>query len=142
MPGYVGDTGQGATVVFETTGLVGCPRSLQLPEWVMEAIEATCLADTGFTKKIPGDITDAGESAIVAVFDASLVLPVNGVVETFTITFPIGNPSNTVAATLAGTGFLSTVGLPNMATNELMELNLTFTFDGDTGPAFTIESTT
>ena len=139
---YVGDTGQGATVTFETTAMTGCVRSLALPEWVMEAVDASCLADTGFTKKIPGDLTDAGEAQIVSVFAATEAPPTTGVVEELTITFPIGDPTNTVAATLVGTGFISTTGLPSMATNELMELNITFTYDGDTGPAFTAESAT
>ena len=139
---YIGDTGQGATVTFETSGVTGCVRSIALPEWVMESVDATCLADTGFSKKIPGDLTDAGEAQIVTVFAADEAPPTPGTVETLTVTFPIGDPTNTVAATLAGTGFISTTGLPNMATNELMELNITFTYDGDTGPAFTAEATT
>jgi hypothetical protein len=137
---YLGDTGQGATLVFETSSALGRIRSMQLPDWVMEAIEATGLEDTGFGKKIPGDLTDAGEASITAVFDATEAIATPGTVETLTVTFPIGTAGNTTAATMAGTGFISTVGLPNMITGELMELTYTFTYDGDTGPAFTVES--
>jgi len=139
---YVGDTGQGGTLTLETTGAVGCIRNMQLPEWVMEKIEANCLETVGFGRYVPGDLTDPGDIVAEAVFDASLVIPTGGVVETVTVQLPIGDPANTVNATLAGTAFISSSQLPNMATNELMVLGLTISFDGDTGPTYTPEAPT
>ena len=137
---YVGDTGQGATLTLGTTGAVGCIRSMQLPEWAMEKVDASCLDTTGFMRYIPGDLTDPGDIVAEAVFDATLEIPPGGIVETVTVQFPIGDPLNAVPATLVGTAFISSRGLPNMAINELMVLGLTISFDGDTGPSYTIES--
>ena len=137
---YVGDTGQGATLTLATTGAVGCVRTMQLPEWAMEKVDASCLETTGFMRYVPGDLTDPGEIVATVVFDASVAIPEGGVVGAVTGQFPIGDPAHTVNATLAGTGFISTRSLPNMATNELMEMTLTIPFDGDTGPDFTPEA--
>jgi hypothetical protein len=139
---YLGDTGQGGTLVLATTGAIGRIRSAQLPNWVMQAINADGLSDTGFMKKIPGDLADPGTISGTAVFAATEVPPSPGVVEEATITFPLGDVANDVAATLVGTGFLTDVGLPNMALETLMEIAYTFTFDGGTGPAFTPEEVT
>ena len=137
---YVGDTGVGMTITLGTTGDVGCVRTATLPEWAMEKIDATCLDSTGFIRYIPGDLTDPGDVTMEAIFAATNNIPEPGTVETITITFPIGDSANTVAATLTGTGFISSVQLPTAAVNELMTLNITFSFDGDTGPAYTVEA--
>ena len=137
---YVGDTGVGMTITLATTGAVGCVRTATLPEWVMEKIDATCLDSAGFIRYIPGDLTDPGDVTMEAIFEATLDIPAPGVVEDITITFPIGDDTNTVPATLTGSGFLASTQLPTAAVNELMTLNLTFSFDGDTGPAYTIEA--
>lgn len=138
---YVGDTGQGAAVTLDTTGAVGCARSIQLPEWVMEKVDATCLETTDFMRYVPADLSDPGEAVIEAIFAATNDVPKPGTIEDITITFPIGDPTNTVAATLTGSGFISTTAMPNMATSELMVLTITFAFDGDTGPAYSVEAT-
>ena len=108
----------------------------------MEKIDASCLETVGFMRYIPGDLTDPGELQVEAIFDAEVGVPVNGVVETITVTFPISNPDNAAAATLSGTGFIMVTTLPNMAINELMVLGLTIAFDGYTGPVFTAEALT
>ena len=137
---YVGDTGQGMVVTLATTGAVGCARSIQLPDWVMEKIDASCLDTTGFMRYIPSDLTDPGDVVMETIFAATNDIPEPGTIEDITITFPIGDEANTVAATLTGSGFISTTGMPNAAMNELMVLTLTFSFDGDTGPAYTVEA--
>lgn len=139
---YIGMTGQGATAVLSTTGAVGCVRSIQLPEWTQEKIDASCLSTTGFKQYIPGDLTEPGEVSMVMVFDPEIAVPTPGVIEDLLVTFPLGTPTNTTAATLSGSGFLSSVGQPNMTIDGLLELNLTFCFDGDaaTPPTFTVEA--
>ena len=138
----IGDTGQGATVVFDPVSSIGRVRGIQLPEWVMEKIDASALETVGFMSYIPGDLTDPGDCQIEAVFDSENDIPTNGVIETLTVTLPIADATNTVAGVLTGTGFITTTGLPNMAINELMTLNITFSFDGETGPAYTAEAAT
>ena len=137
---YVGDTGQGATLVLATTGTVGCVRSAQLPDWAMEKVDASCLETTEFMRYIPSDLTDPGDIVMEVVFDATIAIPTPGTVEDITVTFPIGDPTNTVPATLTGSGFISNTGMPNMAIGELMMLTITFSFDGDTGPAYSVEA--
>ncbi len=134
------DTGQGAVLLLETTGDIGCPRSLQLPEWVMEKVESDCLATVGFGTYVTGDLTDPGEIVAEVVFDSELPIPEGGVVETVTITFRLSNPANTTAAVLSGTGFITSRALPNLIKNELNVMTVTIAFDGYTGPAFTPES--
>lgn len=137
---YVGMTGQGTTAVLGTTGSIGCVRSIQLPEWVQEKVDASCLDTTGYMRFVPGDLTDPGEVQMTMVFDPTLDLPVPGTVETLTVTFPIGTDGNTTNAVLTGSGFTTNVGQPSVEINGLLELNVTFAFDGDTGPTFTKEA--
>lgn len=137
---YVGMTGQGATVSLSTTGAVGCIRSINLPEWAQEKIDASCLDTTGFKRYIAGDLTDPGQVEMTAVFDPSIAMPVPGVDEDITITLPIGDPANGTAATLTGSGFIMSVGQPSMEIDNLLELSITFCFDGGTGPAYSPEA--
>jgi len=128
---YVGMTGQGAIATLSTTGAVGCIRSIKLPEWTQEKIDASCLDTTDWMRYIPGDLKDPGQVEMTAVFDPSLAMPEPSVQETLTVTFPIGDPANATNAVLTGSGFVSSVGLPSMEINNLLELTLTFCFDGD-----------
>ena len=138
---FIGDTGQGTTVDLSITGAIGvCYRSIQLPTWVQEKIDASCLSTIGFMRYIPADVTDPGELTLEAIFDPTDDLPVFGQVEDITITLPVGTAGNT-AATITGSGFITSDQLPSLALNELMMLTLTFAFDGDTGPLFTPEVT-
>jgi|SRR6056297_485492 len=135
------DTGHGATLTLATTGAVGAIRSMTLPEIVMEKIETTVLGTTDFMEYMPGDLSDPGELTATILFDAEDDdLPSRGVAETVTVTFPVHTSGNTTNATLAGTGFITSVKMPDMATNELQVMELTIAFDGLTGPAFTAES--
>lgn len=130
-----GTTGQGTTVAFTTAGAVACLRSLTLPEWSMESIDASCLSDTGFMKKIAGDLVDAGEVSLTVVFELTdEPFTPDGVQDTITITLPTAGATS---GTLTGTGFISSCTLPEMQINQLMEQTVVFTFDGETGPAYT-----
>jgi hypothetical protein len=140
MP-YQGMTGQGTTAVLTTNAITGCVRSLTLPELTQDKIDASCLDTTGFMKYIPGDLTDPGECQLEIIFDPTFDFDsIVGVLDTLTITFAIGDSSNTNNATLIGTGFITNYSLPDLSTNNLAVVNVTFAFDGQTGPAFTVES--
>ncbi len=123
----IGQTGQGSTVSF--TASVACVRSVTLPTFSMDAIDASCLSDTGFMKKISADLADAGEVQVVAAYGGSPGV-VDGVQDTITITFPD-------TGSLSGTGFISAVDHGSLETGGLMETTTTFTFDGDIGPTYT-----
>jgi len=134
------DTGNGATLTLSSTGSVGDIRQMTLPEFVLEKIEDSHLGTTNFKTYIPSDLEDPGEFTAEIIFDSGSAVPARGTVETATVTFPIANTSNTNAATLAGTGFLTTYKIPDLANGELQVASLTFAFDGQTEPAFTAES--
>jgi len=122
-----GSTGQGSSVAYG--GNVACVRSITLPSFSMESIDASCISDTGFMKKISADLTDAGEIQVVAAYDGAMQ-ELLGTQETITVTFPDGG-------TLSGTGFISGADHGSLEIGGLMEITTTFTFDGDTGPAYT-----
>jgi hypothetical protein len=79
-------------------------------------------------KKISADLSDAGEVQIVAAYGGASQ-ELTGEQETITITFGDGG-------SLSGTGFISAVDHGSLETGGLMETTTTFTFDGDTGPAY------
>ena len=135
-----GSTGQGTTVTFTSAGAIACLRSLTLPEWSMEEIESSCLSDTGFGKKIVGDLVDAGNVSLTAVFplDGSPLTP-DGTNDTITIVFPIPD-GGTTGGILTGTGFISSCTLPEVTIGGLLEQTVVFTFDGETGPTWTVGS--
>lgn len=146
---YVGMTGQGTTAVLTNAAIVGCVRSIALPSLSQEKIDASCLDTTGFTRYIPGDLTEVGECQLTLIFDptydwasfgASNDRPLVGEIDTLTITFPIQNAGNAVNAVFAGSGFVMSYDLPDLSLNTLAEVTLNFCFDGDTGPTWTPES--
>ena len=75
-------------------------------------------------------------------FDPSIDIPTPGTVETLTITFPIGDSANTTNATLIGSGFISSVSQPTVDINGLLEMQITFAFDGDSAspPTYSAEA--
>ena len=130
-----GLTGQGTTVALTAGGSVACIRSLTLPTWSMDAIDASCLSDTGFMKKIAADLVDGGNGQSTVVFEAvDDPFTPDGSQDTITITLPTAGATSGI---LTGTGFVSEATLPSMEIGGLLEQSFTFTFDGETGPAYT-----
>lgn len=149
---YLGDTGQGAVIVLKDNSAcsgtdpkicIGCPRSIQLPELTMEAIDTTCLDDTGFMRRIPADVADPGTIEATFIFDAGQTGPnalfADGEQLCISIVFPPSRDATSTPATFNGTGFVSSLGLPSMESSTLMELTLTIQMDGDVGPVLTTE---
>lgn len=142
-----GATSQGTTVAFTTIGTIACVRSISLPEFSLEAIEASCLSSSGannppgtgvvaeFTKKLPGQLVDAGEISITMVFalNDEPEIP-NGLIDTVTVTLPSAGSTGGI---LTGTGFVSSCQMPSLEPNGLLEQTITFVFDGGTGPTYT-----
>ena len=130
---------QGTTVTLTAGGAIGCVRSVSLPEFSLEAIDASCLEDTagGFMKKLSGGLIDAGEVQVTFVSVGAPTVP-DGAQDTLTITVPAASAltSNGTQAgyTITGTGFVSSSSGGSLEINGLMENSLTFVFDGDTGP--------
>ena len=145
---FVGMTGQGATVTLSVTGDLGCVKAIQLPEWTQNKIDASCLNTSGYKKYIPSDLSEPGEVTFTVVYEG--VSPLVGLsvndsdvkaAETLTITIPDPESSvqGAILTTLAGTGFISSVQHPNMEVDGLLEMTVTFCFDGGaTPPAWTV----
>lgn len=150
---FLGDTGQGAVIILKDSSncsavdpkiCMGCPRSIQLPELTMEAIDTTCLDDTGFMRRIPADVSDPGTIEATFVFDAAVTGPnslfADGEQLCITIILPESRDATTAPATLTATGFISSLGLPSLETSTLMEISITIQLDGGTGPILTTET--
>ena len=142
---YLGDTGQGATLVMTGLSLVSRVKSMQMPEWAMEKLDATGLGTSGFMEYVAGDVIDPGECTVELIFDPldNIDSIMGDCGETCTIELPTSlcreTPSPN-AATLAGTAIITNVQFPNLAINELMIVTLTIAFDGGTGPVWTNEN--
>lgn len=143
------DTGNGATLTLATTGAIGSIVEMTLPEWTLEKIDDSHLGTTNFRTYIPGDLAEPGEITATLIFDSELTTyPAIASTtdstwenpQTVTVTFPISNTSNTSAATLAGTGFITGFSFPQLANNTLQTATITVAFDGKTEPAFTAET--
>ena len=130
---------QGTTVSMTLTGAIGCVRSVSLPEFSLEAIDASCLNDAagGFMKKLSGGLIDAGEVQVTFVSVGAPTVP-DGAQDTLTITVPAASASSSngtqAGYTIAGTGFVSSSSGGSLEINGLMENSITFVFDGETGP--------
>lgn len=136
------DTGHGATISLPGLGFTGCIRSIGLPEWVMEKIDASCLDSVDFFEYVFADLSDAGDVTMTVAFDPEVALPAMGKTDTLTITWPISNPANNTAATLVGSGAITSLTLPTLETNTLQEMTIVFSFDGQgQAPTFTPEAT-
>lgn len=136
-----GDTGHGATLLLSVSGAIGRIRTMQLPTWAMESIDMTALDSVDWMCSTPADVADPGELTAEVIFDTEVEIPGLGTIEDATVSFPIMTSTNTGAATFTGSGFLSQNQLPNIESNALMTLNITFKYDGNgTVPTFTAEA--
>ena len=132
------DTGHGASLTFGTSAHSFDWTSIELGEISTTAIQCTKLADTNFHSKLAGDLKDAGSITCSFYFDAGTALPaVGGAAETLTVTFPVPS-GGSGAATYAGTGFIESLSLPSLTTDEMQTASMTFTWDGGTDPTFTV----
>lgn len=143
---YLGDTGQGALFTMVGLSLQSRVKSIQLPEFTQEKIDATSLNSSGFMEYIAGDVVDPGEMTLELIFDpqddVNALSLMGGCGEEAEVEFPRSpcRTGATTSATLMGTAFITNIAMPNLAVNELMMVTLTIAFDGGTGPTYTQES--
>jgi hypothetical protein len=139
MPQILPITGNGATLALTTLGFVG--NWTRIGEWSAElpGLPASHLATTGFEEFIQADLATPGEIELEVQFNPQKALPAQTTVDTLTVTFPKSDSTST-AANLAGTGWLTKIGTPQMVNNEVAIQKFTFKFDGKTGPTYTAET--
>jgi hypothetical protein len=138
----VPDTGHGATVTFATTSwsgkLVGIPTNLQLTR---PRVDTTHLGTSTNRSYMPGDVNELGEITLDVLFEGTVGLPAIGTAaETITITFPLPGGGAATAPNIAGTGFITGVQYPPLQTGTVQQGQITFTYNGGTGPTYTAAS--
>lgn len=131
------DTPTGITAVFGTSGFSASISAVNLNGMERPAIDVTHLGSTTYREFIPGDLSNPGQVEMTFWFDPDAQPPIGGAVETLTITWPLPTGGIT-AATLAGTGFTTSWSADASGGDEsAMSGEMTFQFDGGTGPTWT-----
>ena len=135
----VPDTGHGASVTFGTTSwsgkLIAIPTNLQRTR---PRVDTTHLGTSGTRTYMPGDLDDLNEITLDVLFEGSVGLPATGTAaETITITFPLPGGGAATAPNIAGTGFITSTTFPPLQTGTIQQGQITFTFNGGTGPTYT-----
>lgn len=132
------DTGHGATVTFGTSAWAGLIRAI--PSNVAKSIPVVNISNLATTTNeltMPGDLAAITECELDVLFASATAMPALGVEETITITFPLQSSGASVAANIAGTGFISGITFPPLQTNQENIGKIKFQYNGSTGPTFT-----
>lgn len=135
------DTGNGATLT--RSGFTVDITSISIGNQSIGTVDTSLLATTGFMTKIAEDLVDAGALTVEFNFDTSDAgewPTVGGAAVSTTVTFPIHDSGNATNATVVGTAILTDFKPPDFNNNELQKASATFTWDGETGPTWTVES--
>lgn len=136
--GLVGDYGVGATVSFSSTTLTMCIESIELPETTLGRQEVQCISNTtGLKQYVVEELAEISDVTINVIWETVHAAIPLGNVETMTITFPLrSGPSGTeaTAATLVGSGYISSVKYPNLSTSEIQKGSIKFSFDNGATP--------
>ncbi len=134
MPAYY--VGEGATATFPGISSA-CARSISISGFSVDKIDATCLDSSNFKEYIPSFLKEPGEVSATFRFDGALPVASVGDVGTATISFGLLD-GETTAASLSGSGFLTDVSTSEINGTSLVEMTVTFAFDGvGTEPSFT-----
>lgn len=127
----------GIVVAFGTSSFTGEFTGVSLSGQERPAIDVTKLASTNYREFLPGKLVNAGTVEFSLYFDPDEIPPIAGVAETMTITWPI-KPGGSTGATLAGTGFVMSWSADATGGDEsAMTADVTWQWDGQTGPTFT-----
>jgi len=92
------------------------------------------LADSDFMRVDPQDLAVTNEISGVVRFQPSLGMPpINGAVETVTVTLPQQSTATTgvTRGTITGKAFFTRVAFPNLANNETMDCEFTLKMTGE-----------
>ena len=137
---FVPTTGSTGTVAFGTSALTLVVTEIGEYTKSRELLDASALNTTGAKEFYPAVLDDVSTPINVVVwFNPGVNLASCGTGETITLTYPKSGTGNN-AATLAGTGVITSEGTAAMRVGALMAKTMQFRFDGlATNPAFTAE---
>lgn len=129
---------QGAVISFGTDG--GTYKATQIGSLSapIPVLDETHLETTGDREKCPGDLADNEPVTVTIQSDGDHAELTKGLVQTITVTAPLG--SYTTAENWAGTGFITNITSPEFGsdTEAIATRQVTFVFDGKTGPTRTL----
>lgn len=130
------DTGHGATLTLSTSALSFNWTNIDLGEETITDVKKSHLGSTDYHEYMPGDLKEPGEIMIPFQFDSEAAQIALGVVETATVTAPLA-AGQTTQGTWVGSGYLKRTKRTNFQTDVIQDGELTFKFDGVTGPTWT-----
>lgn len=137
----LGATGNGATLTLATSSLTLAITKIQIGEITVDMLDVSVLGTTDFEILIKSDLKKTPEIMAEFVFVTSATAPtVASAAETGTVTFP-QLTGESAAATLAGTGVVTSFKLPDLENGVVQKGSLKFRYDGDTGPTYTKATT-
>ena len=144
-----GDTGNGTTLTFSanmgfgaSSATMDCINITQ-GQHTVGVVDVSTLATTDAMESIPSDLRELGEctatfrfmTTTVATAAVDAALP--GVAGSIVLTYPSRVGDTTSAANITGSGFVTGYTPPAMANGELQVGEVTWKYDGETGPTFT-----
>jgi hypothetical protein len=103
-------------------------------EWTLGERDVSVLADSDFMRVSPQDLATTNEITGVVRFRPTLGMPpMNGAIETVTVTLPQVSTatSGVTRATITGKAFFSRVAFPNLVNNETMDAEFTLKMTGE-----------
>lgn len=137
----VGDTGNGATFTLTTQTAAASLKvdKISIGEITLPMLDVSTLSTITFKEYIPGDLAEPPELTIDFVHSQSATaISITGLVDTATITFPVGSSqTTTTGATFAGSGVVTAVKHPDLENGAVNKGQIKFKMDGDTGPTYT-----
>jgi hypothetical protein len=127
-----------------------CVRSLSLPSFEREKIDVSCLDSAGFKEYISNYLAEIGDVDIVVRWDSMPTNELNqlgwqgtwvyatstGSPMTLRITFDLLD-GQTTAAFVSGSGFIKGVSFSELAGTNVVDMTLSWCFDGRVPPAYT-----
>lgn len=134
------NTGLGATIVFSggITSYAGRIYGISAVEDSVELLDDTALDASGYKEFVPDDLAQAGEVTLDVRWDHKIAPPAIGSVGTAVITFAKGTGST--AATVTGSAIIRRIQRPAQQIGQRQVGQITFQYDGKTGPAYSLES--
>lgn len=137
----VGDTGNGATLTLTTQTAMNSYKieSIQIGEATLDMLDVSHLGTSTDQERIASDLRKHGDWTINVIhLPTATAVTITGLVDTATITLPVySTQTTTTGATLAASGVITSVKLPDLANGQVMKSAYKFAPDGDTGPTYT-----
>jgi hypothetical protein len=141
MMALVADTGNGMTLTLTTQTAASALKidKIAIGEVMLDMLDASVLATVTVQELIASDLYKPNKMVVDFNWNqAGTAITITALVDTATVTFPVGPAqTTTTAATFAGTGVVTKIKYPDAANGSLMKGQIEFSFDGDTGPTYT-----